>query len=75
MKKRLKKKANQSSNHNQNSANQKFNKKKININQELSISDKRLETYGLKPNQYKRKAHWWRGWHCGSLRLRKITIT
>ena len=55
MKKRLKKKANQSSNHNQNSANQKFNKKKININQELSISDKRLETYGLKPNQYKRK--------------------
>ena len=55
MKKRLKRKANQSSNQNQNNANQKFNKKKININQELSISDKRLETYGLKPNQYKRK--------------------
>ena len=33
----------------------KNNRKKININQELSISDKRLEHYGLKPNQFKRK--------------------
>lgn len=47
-KKRLKRKNDKNKNH-------KNNKKKININQELSISDKRLEHYGLKPNQFKRK--------------------
>jgi len=66
-KKRLKRKANLGSMQKQNSksspstSNNNDNKnihkkkKKININEELSISDKRLEHYGLKPNQYKRK--------------------
>ena len=65
-KKRLKRKANLGSMQKQNSKsspstsnndnkNIHKKKKKININEELSISDKRLEHYGLKPNQYKRK--------------------
>ena len=43
------------SNNDKNKNHKNNNKKKININQELSISDKRLEHYGLKPNQFKRK--------------------
>ena len=55
MQKQNNKSPNSSTSNNDKNKNHKNNKKKININQELSISDKRLEHYGLKPNQFKRK--------------------
>ena len=55
MQKQNNKSPNSTTSNNDKNKNHKNNKKKININQELSISDKRLEHYGLKPNQFKRK--------------------